>query len=367
MNAFSCKWILLGNVKAITLKTKKRKKMKALVYEGPEKINVREVPLKEIKSGEARIKVTYCGVCGSDIGIFSGKHPRAKAPLIMGHEFVGTIEDINGDTKGLKVGDRVVPFPLISCGTCYGCRTGNSHVCDTLKLIGIDMDGGMAEYVNCNTDVLFKIPDEVSDKVAALIEPLAVGVHAIHRSGFKPLDTVAIMGAGPIGVLIGIVLKNAGASKIVISDISQPRLDLCKRLGFETVNETEEPLYEYVSRETKGECVNIVYECTGVSQAAADMTKVICTDGMVCLVGVHKSPREMNLGDMHYRELNMTATRVYTKEEFKDTVEYIEKIKDDLELLVTHKVDLCNSEKIFDIIADPKENAMKVVINCREK
>ena len=338
--------------------------MKALQYLGANHAEVRDVPIIPPAPGQARIKVTYCGVCGSDIGIYSGKHPRAKAPLTIGHEFVGIIEEINGEANGYKPGDRVAAYPLISCGRCYACRTGKSYICSTLKLIGIDQDGGMAEYVNCDTSALFKLPDDVSDKVCSIIEPLAVAVHSVRRAGFKPLDSTVIIGAGPIGVLIGLILKDSGASRIIISDISKTRLELCEELGFETVDSSSQPLTEYVRESTCGEGVNILFECSGVAAGAETMTESVCADGMICMVGVHKEPRKVNLADMHFRELNLTATRVYEKEEFGMTVAYTTRLKEQLEKVITHVIPLEESEDVFELIADPENHAMKVVIQC---
>ena len=203
--------------------------MKALVYAGPKQVEVQEVKEPEKQDGKVKLNIRYCGVCGSDIGIYLGTHPRAKAPLILGHEFLGIVAE---DGKKFKKGDRVVPYPLLSCGHCLACRSGNEHVCNTLGLIGIDTDGGMCQTVYTDEDVLFKVPDVVSDKAAAVIEPLAVLVHAIHMSGFEALDTAVVVGAGPIGMLCGIVLKHAGASKIFISDVVEKRLEIAEELGF---------------------------------------------------------------------------------------------------------------------------------------
>lgn len=341
--------------------------MKALQYMGAKKVEIREVPVLPPAPGQARIKVTYCGVCGSDIGIYSGKHPRAKAPLTIGHEFVGVIEAINGEANGLRVGDRVAAFPLLSCGTCYACRTGKDYICRQLRLIGIDLDGGMAEYVNCSTDALFRLPENVPDPVCAVIEPLAVAVHSVRRSKFKPLDSAVIIGAGPIGILVGLVLKESGASRIIISDISEARLALCREFGFETIDSRKESLTEYVSKTTEGEGVNIVYECSGAAAGAEEMTYPVCADGMICLVGVHKEARSVMLSDMHFRELNMTATRVYEKEEFRQTVDYIARIQEDVAKIVTDVIPLEESEHVFEYIADPANAAMKVVIRCSKE
>lgn len=339
--------------------------MNAFIYEGPETVAVRDIPVPELKDGQARIRVSFCGVCGSDIGIYSGTHPRAKPPLVMGHEFIGVIEELKGESNGFKVGDRVAPYPLISCGDCFACRTGIPHVCNTLKLIGIDLDGGMAEYVNCSTDVLFHIDESVPDKAAATIEPLAVAVHTLHRSGFKPLDKIAIMGAGPIGVLVGIMAKHSGAAKIIISDFDPARLEMCKKLGFEAVNTKGTSLTDYVMNATNGDGADIVFECTGSASAAEEMTKPCRIDGTICLVGVHKAPRPIALADMHFRELHLVATRVYTKRDFAQAVEFTKEISSELEEIVTHTLPLANCENTFDLIKDPSQNAVKVLIDCR--
>lgn len=341
--------------------------MKALQYVGAKKVEVKDVPVIPPAPGQAKIRVTYCGVCGSDIGIYSGKHPRAKAPLTIGHEFVGVIEEINGEANGLHIGDRVAAYPLLSCGTCYACRTGKDYICRQLRLIGIDLDGGMAEYVNCSTDALFRLPKNVPDPVCAVIEPLAVAVHSVRRSKFKPLDSAVIIGAGPIGILVGLVLKESGASRIIISDISEARLELCRGFGFETIDSRKESLHEYVDKTTDGEGVNIVYECSGAAAGAEEMTYPVCADGMICLVGVHKEARSVMLSDMHFRELNLTATRVYEKEEFRQTVDYIARIPEEVAKIVTDVIPLEESEQVFEYIADPANAAMKVVIRCSKE
>ena len=140
--------------------------MKALVYVAP--VEVRDVPVPAARPGAAKIRMHLCGVCGSDISIVSGKHPRAKPPLVIGHEFVGTVEEIRDGSGRIAVGDRVVAYPPISCGICRPCRTGHPHVCQTLKLIGIDGDGGMADTAWVDEDELFRVPDGLAGEVAAL-------------------------------------------------------------------------------------------------------------------------------------------------------------------------------------------------------
>lgn len=336
--------------------------MKALVYAGPKKAELRDIEAGKKKEGQVRIDVTYCGVCGSDIGIYLGTHPRAKAPLVFGHEFLGVAAE---DGKKVKKGDRVVPYPLLSCGHCKACRNGNEHVCNTLGLIGIDVDGGMCESVYVDEDVLYKVPDGVSDKAAAVIEPLAVLVHAIHMSGFEPLDTAVVTGAGPIGMLCAVMLKHAGASQVFISDVAEKRLEAARELGMIPVNPMKEDLEAAVKAATDGEGCDVFFECSGAASTAMQMTDITRVRGKICMVSVHKQPHEVNLRDVNFKEQTLVGTRVYTKDEFAQAVELTKKLEKELEKIVTHVVPLRDSEKVFDMIADPDCGTIKVVVDCK--
>jgi threonine dehydrogenase-like Zn-dependent dehydrogenase len=176
--------------------------MKAALYKDIKKVETGEIKKPEIKDKEALIKVKYAGICGTDIHIYKGLHPRATAPLVMSHEFSGIVEEIGTKRKDIKMGDRVVINPLISCGNCFPCREGHPHICPNLNLVGIDQNGGFAEYTKVNSDKLFKIPDALPMDLAALMEPVAVAVHAVRKSKLSLGDKVAVIGGGPIGQLI---------------------------------------------------------------------------------------------------------------------------------------------------------------------
>lgn len=337
--------------------------MKALIYEGPKQAVLREVAEPKSTEGQVKLKVKYCGVCGSDIGIFLGTHPRAKAPLIFGHEFVGVLEE---DGKRLKKGDRVVCYPLLTCGKCLACRTGNEHVCNSLGLIGIDCDGGIAEYVCADEEMLFKVPDGVSDRAAAVVEPLAVIVHSLHQAQFKPLDSAVVIGAGPIGILTGIVLKEMGASQVIISDVFDKRLEIASQFGMTTVNPTKTDFAKAVKDATDGEGCDILFECSGSEPAAIQMTDITRVRGTICMTGIHKKPHPVDLRELNFKEQTLVGTRVYTKEQFGQTVQFTKKIEKELEKVVSHIVPLSESEKVFDMIADPDCGTVKVIVDCQE-
>lgn len=338
--------------------------MKALVYTEPMKVEVRDVPVPAGRPGAAKVRMRYCGVCGSDISIVTGKHPRAKAPLVLGHEFVGTVEEIREGRGRIAVGDRVVAYPLISCGECLPCRTGHPHVCKSLRLIGIDRDGGMADVAWIDEDVLFKVPDTVDDDVAALIEPLAVIVRSLHQARFALLDSAVVIGAGPIGILTAIVLKHSGASRIIISDVDAGRLALCADLGFETVDVRLNNLVDHVMAATDGDGVDVVFECAGVESAARDMTRLARIGGMICMTGIHKAPHAVDLREINFKELTLVGSRVYTKHEFETAVAYAATLADELRKVVTQIVPLSQSEGLFDMIADPSIMTAKVLVDC---
>lgn len=337
--------------------------MKALMYLGPEHVEVQEIQEPTIKEGQVKLKIICCGVCGSDMGIFLGSHPRAKAPLILGHEFLGTLVE---DGNKFKKGDRVVAFPLISCGHCRACREGSSHVCNSLGLYGIDKDGGLAEYICIDEDLLFKVPEGVSDKAAVTTEPFAVIVRALHSSNFKALDTVAVSGAGPIGLLTGMFAKQMGAQEVFISDINEKRLETAKLFGLTPVNPLKQNFEKVVKAATDGEGCDVFFECSGSEAASMTMTDVTRVHGTICMVAVHKKAHLVNLQGLNFKEQTLVGTRVYTKQEFSQAVDYLPQIQNELEKIVTHIVSLKESPQVFDMIRDPQSATAKVVVTIGE-
>ncbi len=335
--------------------------MKAMIYAGPKQAVVKELPAPAPVEGKVKVKVSCCGVCGSDIGIYLGTHPRAKAPLIFGHEFLGVVQE---DGEKFKKGDRVVAYPLLSCGHCLACRSGNKHVCNTLGLIGIDEDGGMCEEMYVSEDIMFKVPDGVSDRAAVVTEPLAVIVHSMKMIDFQSLDTAVVVGAGPIGILTGIVLKHYGAEKVFISDIFEKRLALAEELGLIPVNPKKQSLKELVYEATDNEGADVLFECSGSEPAALEMTDIVRVRGKICMTSVHKAPHAVDLRAINFKEITLVGTRVYTYDEFGQAVRFVEKIAPQLEKVVSHIVPLSEADKVFDMIADPDCGTCKVVVDC---
>jgi 2-desacetyl-2-hydroxyethyl bacteriochlorophyllide A dehydrogenase len=293
---------------------------------------VEEKAVPELAAGEVLIKVAYAGVCGSDMIIYQGVHPRAKAPLIMGHEFSGTIE------KGhptLPNGTPVTVYPLLSCGHCEPCLNGYAHVCNTLKLIGIDCDGGMAEYVKVPVDKVQAIPRTLSLKLGAFIEPMAVGVHAVRRSGYKPGDRTVVFGAGPIGLSVAACLKYFGASKVIIIEANPHRLGVAQKLGFTTIDAAKEDILEKIKEYTQGCNADFAFDCAAHPSVQTYLLDIIKVQGTAVIVGSYKKPAEVDLLKIEFKELTMTGIRVYERRDFEIATQILESGFIDFDLLLT--------------------------------
>ena len=338
--------------------------MKALIYMGPKNVVVQDHNIPDNKDC-ALIKVSYAGICGSDIGIVLGKHPRAKAPLVLGHEFVGVVESIKENKRGIKKGDKVVVYPLIVCGKCRACRTGSEHVCNFLRLIGIDVDGGMAEYASVPIEKLYKVPEGLEDDVATLIEPLAVIVHGINEIGVNFGDNVVVTGAGPIGLLSGLALRDAGASDIYFTEIDDFRLSMCRKFGFNAIDIKNSDVISIIRQNTDNEGADILIEASGAPGAALQMTEMVRPKGRILMLSIHKQPNLVDLRQINFKEITIAGSRVYTRQEFEYATKYAVKIKEDLAKLITHRVPLKNGDEAFKIVDDKNVNKLKILIDCK--
>lgn len=339
--------------------------MKALVHEGAGRAVVRDLPAPaRLRPAQSLLRLSRCGLCGTDIGIHAGTHPRAKPGLILGHEFVGEIVETSEDGP-FAVGDRAIAFPLRACGRCHPCRTGRPHTCGALRLIGIDEPGGMAELLRVDDALLVPVPPEMPDDIAALVEPLAVAVRAVERARPGVGEPAAVLGAGPIGLLCAIMLRHAGAGEILVSDLDPARLALAADLGFTAVNARETPLAEAVAAATDGEGVGLAVECAGVPAAAAEMTAILRPGGTACLASIHKKPPQVDLLAVNFKELTLIGSRVYSRDEFERAVPLAMALAGPLSQLVTQTVPLAEAAAIFDMVADPALPTVKIMVDCR--
>ncbi|MCG8550564.1 MAG: alcohol dehydrogenase catalytic domain-containing protein [Desulfobacterales bacterium] len=337
--------------------------MKAISYQGVNDVRTIETDEPACRPGHAKIRVRAAGICGTDMAIAAGKHPRARAPLIMGHEFSGEIVQIvpePGKAPELSVGDRVTAYPLLTCGHCFACTNGAAHVCRTLKLIGIDCDGAFAEYACVPLDLLVKVPGHVDYAAGALIEPLAVGIHAVEMAKDAPMDNAVVLGAGPIGLLTAFALSLKNVRDIIVADINPSRLARAGQMGFRTVNSAEQDLNAVVAENTNGEGAALLFECAGAESAAAQMCGLARSRGTIVMAGVHKDPHAVDLRTLNFREITLVGSRVYTRSDYKAAVGAAAQLPADI--IISHSLGIEDAVQGFEFMKHP-DGVCKVVFS----
>jgi len=338
--------------------------MKAAYYHGKKTIKTGESVPRKPGPDEVRIHVAYCGVCGTDLHIFKGgMDKRVSMPQVIGHEMSGEIAEVGSNVKGWSPGDRVVVRPLNPCGSCPACKAGHSHVCYNLKFLGIDTPGAFQRSWTVPAHTLHRLPAHLSYDLAALIEPVAVACHDIRRGDLQAGEEAVVIGGGPIGLLIGLVGKQAGA-KILISEVNPFRLNLAKELGLEVVNPKETDLNEFVMKRTGGTGADVVFEVTGTAAGAAAMTPLVRVRGRIVVVGVFGDPPKVDLFRFFWRELHLCGARVYEAEDFEKAIDLAARGAFPLERLISARWPVTELQKAFEQI-EAGTDLMKVLIDTR--
>lgn len=335
--------------------------MKALVWTGKEQVEVQERPVPDT-AGKVLIRVAYAGICGSDLGVYCGTHPRAKAPLIMGHEFSGTVEAVGtGVVTDLKPGDRVTVDPLIYCGRCRACLAGNTHVCRTLRLYGTDCDGGMAEYVAVTADCIHRLPEGMDMKLAAVVEPVAVVVHGLRMLRRPFFASACVTGLGPMGLLSALMLKDAGVRSIIAVEANPRRAAYGRKLGLDVVSPAETDAVQYVLEHTSGEGADILIEASGAAPVAEIAASLTAVRGEILLLSVFKKPASLDLRAINFKEQALIGTRVYTALDFQDAITYVRQNESKIASVVSHVIALEQGQKMFQSMIQGNTQAMKVL------
>ncbi len=271
-------------------------------------------------AGEVQIAVAYTGICGTDLTIsHGGMDARVKSPWPIGHEMSGTIAAVGEGVSGWAIEDKVTVMPLDWCGDCPACRAGHTHICHDLCFVGIDSPGSLQERWNVKADWLVRLPDSLDLRDAALVEPVAVAVHDVDRSGRGPRDHAVVIGGGPIGLLIAIVSRESGGN-VLVSEVAAPRLELARSLGFETVNPLERDLAEVVEAWTGRAGADVAFEVSGTEPGTKAMTDVLRRRGRGVIVGVQPKSPHVDVFAIFWKELELLGARVYQRRDFEMAV-----------------------------------------------
>jgi L-iditol 2-dehydrogenase len=276
--------------------------------------------LDEPGAGEAIVRVAECGLCGSDLKLYSGKHPKLRPPLLLGHEFHGTVEAAGGD--GPAEGDRVAVFPPIGCGECHNCRLGQPHVCARMTFIGGEHPGGLGDFVRVPAANLIPMRDDVPEERRVFVEPLAVGVHAATRGAVGPDEEVLVVGAGPIGLFTALALRHQGVERIVLADMAADRLRLAERLGAGRTVQAGD-VAGFVREQVRPEGVDVAFDCVGGQATAEQALALTRNGGRAVLVGITPADLQVDGVVLQRGERALIGVQMYTRDDFRVAMEML--------------------------------------------
>lgn len=334
--------------------------MKAIHIATPGKIEIRDIPEPTLSPGNALIQVRAMGICGSDLTAYAGTNPTIEYPLVMGHELAGTIVRVEDNSVGLKAGDHVVVEPYFHCGKCYPCRLGLFNNCENMNVLGVRMDGGMAERISHPLRYLYRIPNDLSWEKAAMVEPLSIAVHSLRRARAERGETVVISGAGTIGLLAALTAKAKGCTPILL-DVLASRLEFARKMGVEkTLNPLTDDSVARVREWTGGDMAPVVLECSGSEMAINNALELAANAGRICLVGWAKGKISWNQPRLIRKELNIFGSR-NSLAAFPECIELIHSGAVDVAPMITLRHSLEELMQGFDTLRAEPEKYLKMI------
>ena len=340
--------------------------MKQAVMTEPGKIEFREVPIPEVKPDQIKVQMKNIGVCGSDIHVYHGKHPYTSYPVVQGHEVSGIIVEVGLNTKNFKVGDAVTIQPQVVCGKCYPCTHGMYNDCESLKVMGFQTTGMASEYFVVDAAKALKLPEGMSFEYGAMIEPLAVAVHAVRRAGNMEGKKVVVLGGGPIGNLVAQTAKAMGAEKVLLSEISSYRFEVAKKCGINTVNPVTEDLLSAIIKNFGEDRADVIFECIGINSTMDQAITYARKGSDIIVVGVFADFGRINMGFIQDHELRLIGTAMYRVEDYLGAIDLVNKKLVLFNSLITHRVSFSNYLQAYEIIEKAKDEVMKVMISFDE-
>lgn len=334
--------------------------MKGIYIKQPQSIEIEDLPLPQAEPGQAVVQIKAAGICGSDVTAYKGSNPTMTYPRVMGHEVAGVITEIAPNKYGLQKGDRVVVEPYFYCGKCYPCRKGIFNNCEEMNVLGVRMDGGMAEYIAHPIAYLHKLPEDLPWEKAAMVEPLSISLHAFHRAKVLGGEHVAIFGAGTIGLLAALICKAYGAKPILL-DVLESRLFFAKNMGItHTILSNKENAEQEIDRITNGERCPVVLECSGAPSAINTALELASYSGRICLVGWAPGAIEFNQPRVLRKELTLFGSR-NSYNEFPECIDLIHSGKVNVEPLIHLRYSMEETMQGFLDVAKEPEKYLKIV------
>jgi L-iditol 2-dehydrogenase len=335
--------------------------MKTLFYPAFDTLEIRDMPAPEPQSREVLMRVQACGLCGSELETFKHHSPRRQPPLIMGHEFCGTVTAVGTEADPALIGRRFVSNSLVPCGQCARCRRGDTHLCGNRQIFGMHRKGAFAEYAAVPQDILIPWADEITAEEACLTEPLANGIHVVNLTRHLRVDTVMVIGAGSIGLMCQQTMQALRGARVMVCDLSLGRLEVASKLGAaRTVCSRGNNIEAEALKWTEGEGVDLVVDAAGTAGTKRSSIAALRPGGAAVWIGLYDNPAEFNTYDITLQEKQVLGTYSAKMEELVQALELIRSKKVDVSSWV-ETVPIENSVEIFHRMLRPGDRDIKAV------
>ena len=341
--------------------------MKALVLENLRDLQLRDVPEPGLGSNDVLIQVKACGICGSDVHGYDGSTGRRIPPIIMGHEAAGTVVRVGPEVSTVGVGDRVTFDSTVSCGTCSFCGTGDVNLCDSRQVLGVSCgdyrrNGAFAEYVSVPAHIVYVLPAAFPFEKASLIEAVSIAVHAAKITEIRQGSSVAVIGAGMIGVLAVQAFRQYGCEKVFAVDLEQTKLDVARLLGAdETFLATDPDLAHKLNQSAGGQGIDIVVDAVGTQSSIATAINVVRRGGTVTLIGNLAPKVEIPLQSVVTRQLRLLGSCA-SAGEYRECIELVANGSINVDPLVSAVVPLSEGPAWFERLYNREHGLMKVIL-----
>lgn len=338
--------------------------MKAVYVEDAYKVVVKDVEIPEIEAGEVLIRVKAAGICGSDIHTYKGLHLFRKPPVIIGHEVSGEIVKVGKDVTALKPGDRVTVEPQTGCGKCDYCLTGRTNYCADRGAPGLKgWYGTMAEYFAAPETCVFKLPDEMDHELGVLVEPLAVGVHAVRKAGIGMGDKVAILGAGPIGLLAMTAAKAAGATTLLMTDVMDYALESAMEMGAtHTLNISGmEDWTEEAKKRIDGEFDKVLI-AAGVPGIIDNAVSLLRKGGRCVTIAMFHGTQTFDIVNLQQTEKEIVGCMTYTREDTISAIDLLSSGAVNARAVISHRLPYERAAEGFRLVDKKEDSSLKVLV-----
>lgn len=337
------------------------------VMTAPGVIEFRETPRPIAAEGQVLVRIMRIGICGSDIHVYHGKHPFTRYPVTQGHEVSGRIEAVGSGVEGLLVGQKVTIEPQVCCGHCYPCTHGKYNLCEELKVMGFQTTGTASEYFTVDAAKVTPLPETMSYDEGAMIEPLAVTVHAAKRFPELKGARVAILGCGPIGILLMQSCKALGAASVLVTDVSDYRLSVARSVGADYAVNTGETDMEQALRDAFGsDKADVIYDCAGSDITMGQAIRCARKGSTIVLVAVFSKLASVDLAVLNDHELELNTSMMYRHEDYVDAIRLVSEGKVQLRPLMSRHFAFRDYLKAYQYIDENREMTMKVIIDVQE-